>query len=63
MAGKSNKPEARIARAFKERCSGLQVSVMDIPRVFNAGHAAIKRGATDAELGDAIAAFVASLPK
>jgi hypothetical protein len=63
MAGKSNKPEARIARMFQQRCSGLQVSIMDIPRIFNAGHAAIKQGATDEQLGDAIAAFVASLPK
>ena len=61
MPSKKTKDEARIERLFRERCSGVQIDIMNIGRVFNAGHAAIRNGATDEELGDTIASFVATI--
>jgi hypothetical protein len=53
--------EKRIERAYYERCSGVQISIMDIGRVFKAGHDAVAAGADDQALGDAIAAFVETI--
>lgn len=59
MARRKQSPtDTRIERAYYARCSGVQIDIMNIGRVFNAGRAAIANGADDEALGDAIAAFV-----
>ena len=57
--------DKRIEALYYQRCSGIQINVMDIGRVFKAGHTAIatKPDIDDAALGDAIAAFVETIRK
>jgi hypothetical protein len=50
--------DLRISAAFRERCSGIAINVMDISKVFTVGRAAILEGADDKTLGDRVAAFV-----
>lgn len=56
-----NKAEKRIEAAYSARCQRVQISIMDIPKVFQYGHQAVKDGLTDAELADAIAAYVETI--
>ncbi len=53
--------EARIDRAYRARCNGVQIGVLDIGKVFAAGQKAIAEGVDDAELGNRIAAFVETI--
>ena len=53
--------EARVNRAYSTRCSGVQINVMDIGKVFKEGEKAIAEGADDQVLGDRIAAFVETI--
>lgn len=55
--------DARIDRLYNQRCSGIQINMMDIGKVFAAGYAAIADGADDTVLGDRIAAFVETIRK
>lgn len=53
--------ENRINRAFNQACSGVQIPMLDIPKVFRAGQAAIDAGADDAALTEAVVAFVETI--
>jgi hypothetical protein len=55
--------EKRIEKQYYARCSGVQIDIMNIGRVFLAGQAAIAHNPeiTDAELGDKVAAFVETI--
>lgn len=55
--------ERRVEAAYYRRCQGVQVSVMDIPRIFRAGETAVRDNPTisDADLGDVIAKFVETI--
>lgn len=55
--------EKRIEQAFYARCSGIQVNVMDISKVFKHGRMLIADGADDAVLGDGLLAFAMSIAK
>ena len=48
--------EARIDRIFGLRCSGVQIPVMELGKIFRVGQAGIALGMNDDALGDAIAA-------
>jgi len=48
----------RISRAYYGNCSGVQVSILDIPRIFAEGRRAIAEGADDVMLAARIVAFV-----
>ncbi len=52
--------ERRIDAAYRATCSGVQVDIMNIGKIFKAGQAAIDAGADDVALQSAIVAFVAS---
>ncbi|HTE40296.1 MAG TPA: hypothetical protein VK629_05685 [Steroidobacteraceae bacterium] len=55
--------DARIERIYGQRCSGVQVDIMDIGKVFKAGEAAIAEGVDDVVLGDKIVAYVQTIRK
>lgn len=51
----------RIERAYYAACDGVQVNVMDIPKIFAVGEQAIAEGADDAALQTAIFDFVQTI--
>lgn len=55
--------DKRIEQAYYARCSGIQISVMDIGAVFKHGRKLIADGATDAALSDGVLEFVESIRK
>lgn len=48
----------RVERAYYRTCSGVQINVLDIGKVFTAGRAALDAGADETGLEAAIVAFV-----
>ena len=59
----SPKIDDRISRAFSRRCNRIAVSILDLPKIYQVGQAAIAGGADDAALEDAIHAFVQTIRK
>jgi len=59
------KTDKRIERLYYQRCSGIQINIMDISKVFRAGHAAIAANPQidDPMLGQAIYDFVQTIRK
>jgi len=57
------KADKRIEAAYRRRCSGIEIDIMDIGRVFKAGHAAIAAGADEPGLEHAVRAFVETIRK
>ena len=55
--------DKRIERAYHKTCSGVQINIMDIGKVFKAGHAALDAGADEAGLEKAVVAFVDTIRK
>jgi hypothetical protein len=55
--------DKRIEQIYYRRCDRVQISIMDIPKVFATGRAAIlaEPGISDEALGDRIAAFVETI--
>lgn len=50
-----------IDRAYSANCNGIAINMLDIPKVFAIGRAALESGATYNELVDRIKAFVATI--
>ena len=55
--------DERIEALYYKRCSGIQISIMDISKVFRDGREAAAKGLDDVALGDAILAFVNTIRK
>jgi predicted regulator of amino acid metabolism with ACT domain len=55
------KVEARIDRAYRAMCSGVEIDMFDISKVFAVGRAAVAEGVDDAVLGERIKAFVETI--
>lgn len=57
------KADDRINTIYCKRCSGVQIGVMDIGKVFAAGRKAIEENPdiTDEALGDKVAEFVETI--
>jgi hypothetical protein len=56
----AKKLDREIERIYYESCAGVQVSILDIPRVFDAGRKAAAEGR---DVKEAIVSFVASVRK
>jgi hypothetical protein len=52
--------DCEIDRIYRENCSGIQIDIFDIPRVFDAGRKARTEGR---DMKEAIVSFVASIAK
>lgn len=53
----------RINAAYHATCSGIQIGILDMPRVVFAGQQAINSGATDEQLAATVRAFVETIRK
>lgn len=49
--------DSRINRLYSQRCSGVQINIMDIGKVFKVAEAGIVAGMDDQQLGDVIVAY------
>jgi hypothetical protein len=58
---KKNPTDVRIERVYYANCSGIQINVMDIGKVFDVGRKAIADGADDAMLTARVVAFVETI--
>jgi hypothetical protein len=63
MSKLRRKADQRIETIYGRACSGVQIDILDIGKVFAAGYKAIDAGADDAELEKAIVAFVDTIRK
>lgn len=52
-----------VEAAYTRSCSGVQIDIMDISKVFRAGAVAVREGKRDAELDKAVRAFVDTIAK
>jgi hypothetical protein len=55
--------DQRIQRLYSARCSGIQIDIMDIGKVFAVAEAGIVAGLDDQGLGDVIFAYVNGIRK
>ena len=53
----------RIEHAYRLACAGLEVNILDIPKIFAYGHLKIAAGANDDELQAGLRAYVEALIK
>lgn len=57
------KIDKRVERLYYATCSGVQIDIMDIGKVFDVGRKAIAEGKDDGEVALAICQFVATIRK
>ena len=50
--------EARVSQAYTRACSGIQIDMMAIPKVFEVGLASVATGDDDTTLGAKLRAYV-----
>lgn len=55
--------DQRIDRVYKRVGEGVQINMLDIPKVFRAGREAIAEGATDDQLAEKLTALLATIRK
>jgi hypothetical protein len=53
--------DLRIDLAYRKTCSGIQINMLDIPKVFAFGRIKIMEGEDDAALCNSIRAYVESI--
>lgn len=53
----------RVELAYCRVCSGVQIDMMDIVKVFQVGEDALAQGATEVELEKTLVEFVATIRK
>jgi hypothetical protein len=60
---KRNRDDKLIEQAYYATCSGIQIDILDIPKVFEAGRAELARGTGYDALKLAVRAYVDTIRK
>ena len=55
--------DTQIDKAYRMSCENIQISMMDIPKVFSVGRKSIAEGKSFSQLKDDIRAFVETIRK
>lgn len=55
--------DKRVEKIYYQRCSGIQINIFDIGKVFAVGQASVAAGDNDHVLGDKIASYVQTIRK
>jgi hypothetical protein len=58
-----NKAEKRIDAAYRLHCSGVEIDIMDIGKIFKVGRGLIAAGMADEQLGAHLLAYVNTIRK
>lgn len=53
--------EARVDRAYRAACSGIQVPMLELPKIFAHGLARVAAGDDDAALAASVRAYVETI--
>ena len=53
--------DAKIDRAYRENCCGIQINMTDIPKVFAVGREAVAAGLDDEQVAIAIRGYVETI--
>jgi hypothetical protein len=56
----ANKLDKEISKLYRENCNGMQINMLDIPRIFEAAKKAHSEGK---DMKEAIVSFVESIKK
>lgn len=57
------KVDARITKAYTSSCNGIEIPMLEIPRIFKVGRDAVAAGADDEALKAKIVEFVQTIRK
>jgi len=57
------KIDNKVESIFYKRCSGIQIAIMDLSKVFRVGKAAALAGLSDEQIGNEIFTFVQTIRK
>ena len=53
--------ERRVDMAYRATCSGIQINILDIPKIFAYGELKVAEGLDDAALAASIRAYVETI--
>lgn len=61
LSPQQKRDETRVSRLYGQRCSGVQIPIMETCKVMSIGLQALRAGLDDTAIGDRIAAYVQTI--